>query len=367
LANGNYVVGSAYWNNDATSYAGAATWCNGSVVTSAIVSVANSLVGSHSGDQVGGRVTALSNGNYAVASSLWSNGTPLGSYGAVTWGNGVGGTIGTVSSANSLVGTTEGDYVGYSVVALGNGHYVVATPFWNNGVASVGAVTWVDGTRPTSAVVSSANSLVGTTNGDEVGRGITALSDGNYIVASPAWNNGIADGKFGAVTWADGTHASADTVSAANSLIGTTPGDRVGSAGVASLGNGNFVVASPYWNNGIAGSGFGAVTWGNAFNGTVGVVSASTSLIGDNVFKRVGYGGIAAYSDGNYAVSSPQAVTLASGAFRIKGTIQPWNSVIPGGAHDYDAVRQRLVVGRPSDNIVSLFTMDQIFAGDFDP
>jgi hypothetical protein len=41
--------------------------------------------------------------------------------------------------------------------------------------------------------------------------------------------------------------------------------------------------------------------------------------------------------------------------------------VIPGGAHDYDAVRQRLVVGRPSDNIVSLFTMDQIFAGDFDP
>jgi hypothetical protein len=34
---------------------------------------------------------------------------------------------------------------------------------------------------------------------------------------------------------------------------------------------------------------------------------------------------------------------------------------------DYDAARHRLIVGRPSENTVSLFTMDQLFADDFEP
>jgi len=38
-----------------------------------------------------------------------------------------------------------------------------------------------------------------------------------------------------------------------------------------------------------------------------------------------------------------------------------------GNVASYDATRHRLGVGRPAENIVSLFTMDQIFAGDFDP
>jgi hypothetical protein len=32
----------------------------------------------------------------------------------------------------------------------------------------------------------------------------------------------------------------------------------------------------------------------------------------------------------------------------------------------YDASRKRLAVGRPADNIVSLFTMDQIFASGYE-
>lgn len=368
LSNGHYVVASSSWNNGPKSYAGAVTWCNGSAMTSGIVSAANSLIGSHARDAIGSHITALSNGNYAVASSVWNNGVPLSSYGAVTWGNGVTGTIGTVSTANSLVGTSADDYVGYSVVALSNGNYVVATPFWSNGVASVGAVTWVDGSQPTSDVVSNANSLVGTTDGDWVGyRGVTALSDGNYVIASPSWSNGIADGKFGAVTWANGTRASAGTISLANSLVGSTPGDKVGSEGAAALGDGNFAIASPYWNNGIAGSSVGAVTWGRPGSGTSGAISASASLVGVAAFDGVGYRGITAFTDGNYAVSSPLAITLANGRFRLKGTIQAWNSVIPGGSFDYDAVRHRLIVGRSTENIVSLFTMDQIFADDFDP
>ena len=41
------------------------------------------------------------------------------------------------------------------------------------------------------AAVSTANSLVGTTANDSVGiRGVTAPSNGNYLVASPHFDNG---------------------------------------------------------------------------------------------------------------------------------------------------------------------------------
>ena len=47
-----------------------------------------------------GGVTALSNGNYVVASPNWNA-----QEGAATWGNGMTGTTGTVSAGNSLVGS----------------------------------------------------------------------------------------------------------------------------------------------------------------------------------------------------------------------------------------------------------------------
>lgn len=52
--------------------------------------------------------------------------------------------------------------------------------------------------------------------------------------------------------------------------------------------------------------------------------------------------------------------------------LQPWNSVqaaAPGGGglitYAYDAARHQLAVGRPAENIVSLFTSDQVFANNF--
>ncbi|WP_206741993.1 hypothetical protein, partial [Hyphomonas beringensis] len=60
-------------------------------------------VGSTANDQVGGGVvTALTNGNYVVASAGWANGSEARA-GAVTWGNGDGGTFGAVDDTNSLV------------------------------------------------------------------------------------------------------------------------------------------------------------------------------------------------------------------------------------------------------------------------
>ena len=58
--------------------------------------------------------------------------------GAVTWGNGTSGTTGVVSAANSLVGSTAddqvgGDYWDGGVIMLTNGNYVVSIPQWDNG------------------------------------------------------------------------------------------------------------------------------------------------------------------------------------------------------------------------------------------
>src|SRR5262249_25941184 len=170
-------------------------------------------------------LTVLSNGNYVVTSPLWDNGTATDA-GAVTWGSGTTGIVGVVSSANSLVGSSTMDGVGtgtdgdLGVRALSNGNYVVASPFWDNGTAiDAGAVTWGSGTTGVSGLISSTNSLVGSSPGDAVGYhtfynpifdeadfvfGLTVLSNGNYVVTSPQWDNGAA-ADAGAVTWGSGS------------------------------------------------------------------------------------------------------------------------------------------------------------------
>ena len=45
--------------------------------------------------------------------------------------------------------------------------------------------------------MSAANSLVGSTANDKVGNfGVTALTNGNYVVASPTWQNGLSFGRW---------------------------------------------------------------------------------------------------------------------------------------------------------------------------
>jgi hypothetical protein len=208
LSNGNVVV---YNPNDSFggANAGAVYLFNG--LTGALI---GSLVGGSSNDRVGSSlVTPLSNGNYLVQTPNWN-----GNRGAVTWANGSTGVSGAVSSANSLVGSSPNDRVGFSGVGgFSNGNYLVITPNWNG---DRGAVTWGNGSTGVSGAVSDANSLVGSSPGDQVG-GVTPLSNGNYLVLSPNWN-----GNRGAVTWADGatgqTLDGQGVVTAQNSLVGRT-------------------------------------------------------------------------------------------------------------------------------------------------
>ncbi|MDR3388332.1 MAG: hypothetical protein P4L92_14885 [Rudaea sp.] len=378
LSNGNYVVASIYWHY----YFGAATWGNGSSGITGPVTASNSLVGTTADDYVGDGVIALSNGNYVVVSWDWNNGASGNHYGAATWGNGSTGIAGPVTVSNSLFGTTANDYVGNGGnVALRNGDYVIASHTWNN---YFGAATWGNGSTGITGPVTTSNSLVGTTTGDDVGDSVTALTNGNYVVFSPDWNNGIANSNVGAATWGNGNSGITGPVTVSNSLYGTTAGDNVGLGPPTGLSNGalddgNYVVISSNWNDNVASSHVGAATWGNGMSGIAGPVAAGNSLVGTAAGDQVSRYGPFPMSDGNYVLATDTwsgnrgAITLGNGTFRLKGTIQAWNSVLGtaanGGAlmsHAYDPGHQVLIVGRPADNIVSLFTMDQIFADNFE-
>lgn len=392
LASGNVLVRTHTWHNPNTNAdnAGAVTWLNGATGKLAdgsaggLISASNSLVGDVANSSVGNyNLLYLGNGNVVIRSSQWNN-----SAGAVTWMDGATGALsdgtswGVISAANSLTGSTASDSVGSDGVTEVTDYasfwnYVVRSSNWRNGAeAYAGAITWVNGatgkTSNNSGVISSANSLVGSTAGDYVGQGSMLVSASGYAVfASSSWSGGK-----GAVTWMDTATgalaggATDGTISGANSLVGSTStlmappytsGDQIGSGGISEITDdstfSNYVVLSPGWNNGAVASA-GAVTFNNGATGMVGVVSAANSLVGDAASDRVGSGGISTVSDGvnfwNYLVRSPDwrsaggyltgmgAVTwmdgqtgaLATGAYG--GAVGPVNSLV--GSHSGDMI-----------------------------
>jgi hypothetical protein len=395
LTNGNYVVSSPFWDDPGSlaTDVGAATLCFGSG-TVGVVQSSNSLVGSSTDDHVGLSVTRLTNGNYVVGSKEWDLASlSAGDAGAVTWrdGNTSNGTLGAVvDQSNSLIGRSGGDLVGAGVFPLTNGNYVVSSPTWDNWnmpmVTDAGAVTWGSGSGPTTGVVSQNNSLIGVTAGDNVGggsgSGVVPLTNGTYVVASPLWDNPIsATADVGAVTWCTGTAPTVTTVSLGNSLVGTTANDRVAGSnfgphtGVVALTNGNYVVASPYWNSvAPATADVGAVTWCNGGTGRIGTVSPSNSLIGTTTGDSVGFGtlfgskAITPLINGNYVVASSSwnspsvqfagAITWGNGASGTTGTVSSTNSLVGGFIGD---LNEALVTPLANGNyVVSMNTWDSV-------
>lgn len=338
------------------SDAGAVTWCDGSTPIVGLVSAANSLTGTNTNDRVGEQVFPLTNGHYVVASRQWDN-AGFTNAGAVTWRDGTSPSATVVSATNSLVGIRSDHQVGgRALIALENGHYVVSVSGLDaaSSANNFGAVIWADGAAGITGPVSASIGLVGSAAGDEVGRGLFGLSNGNYVVTSSLWTNSTST-QAGAVTWRDGSSANSAVVSAANSLVGTATTDQVGNFGVVELSNGNYVVQSAYWNNGGA-IRAGAVTWSSGPTGPVGPVTAANSLVGMAAEDRIGEGGgVVALSDGNYVVVSPNwdnnsvadigAVTWGSGNGGLVGTIGPMNSLV--GSTEGDRVGNQHAFGVP--------------------
>lgn len=363
LNTGNCVIASRYWTNTT----GAVTWLNGSTSTSGVVSSLNSLVGNAIGDNVGNTVTPLPNGNYVIQSPFWDNGA-ITNVGAVTLGNGIGGTIGTINSSNSLIGNAINDAVGdvNPLTILSNGNYVVGSKTWKNGaVAGAGAATWCSATTPTVGFISASNSIVGDKYFDQVGTKTTALSNGNYVVYSLLWTNGQ-----GAATWGNGATGTACVVSSSNSLIGSTAGDRVGKQ-IIPLSNGNYLVGSDLWDNGtIVDAGFYA--WGNGLSGVSGIVSSSNALVGNSTADQVSSLAAIALPNGNYIVHSQLwnngtildggACTVGNGATGTNGRINSCNSVLGNLAYSgnsmsygYNSIYNYYLIGKLNENKVSIF------------
>jgi hypothetical protein len=379
LPGGHYVVVSPGWDDGLGDFGrnrGAVTFCDGRAPCVGAVTAANSLIGEEGSpipsEQTragSGGVTALADGSYAVSSPDWDDrpspaASPRVDAGAVTWCSGTTGCVGTVvTRVNSLVGGTANDRVG-TVVALAAGGYAVASPGWDGAAADTGAVTWCGGPTGCTGVVSAANSLVGARAGDRIGT-VVPLANGHFVVASPDWDDGTR-ADAGAVTWCSGTAGCPATVSAAGSLVGATAGDRVGTA--VALAGGGFVVASTGWDDGTRANA-GAVTWCAGDAPCLGPISSGNSLVGTTAGD--GVGAVTALDGGDYVVRSTAwddgalvdvgAVTFGDGGSGTVGPITSANSVVgtairggPGTNFAFDEVNRRLVVSRPSSNLVTL-------------
>jgi Repeat of unknown function (DUF5650)/Secretion system C-terminal sorting domain len=325
LDNGNFVVVDPNFSSGGLFNIGAVHLYNG--VTYALIS---SITGSASGDAVGNRgIIKLTNGNFVIWSRSWG-----GNKGAVTLVNATTGLSGVVSNSNSIVGNTTGDVIGdknfgNGIFPLPNGNFVVVSTFWQSGGnTNVGAVTWGSGTSNTGVVVGSSNSVVGSNGNDNVGNdGIFPITNGNYVVVSSSWSS-----SKGAVTWCNGTSATAGIVSNTNSLVGSNNNDQVGIGqgasfpGITVLANSNYVVSSAKWNNNN-----GAATWCNGTTGKSGVISSTNSLVGSAAgdFARLE---IKPLANGHYLVvnswwnTQTGAVTWCNGTTGLNAVISTTNS-----------------------------------------
>ena len=183
----------------------------------------------------------------------------------------------------NIVGPAGSIQFGTQVVTLPNGNFVVTDPNYNapGQIANTGRVYLYNGT--TLALI---NTMTGSTADDGIGSGgITVLANGNYVVSSPGWNGGA-----GAVTQCNSTTGCPATITAANSLVGSTANDAIGS-NITALPNGNYVTNSQFWDNGAI-TDVGAVTFCNGTTGCTGAVTATNSLVGSTANDSVGNAGI---------------------------------------------------------------------------
>lgn len=358
------VVSSPSWDNGDTVNVGAVTWLAGPEIVGP-VSPANSLVGTSTDDRVGAPDTlttlnlpvVLANGHYVVGSPSWDApgfGGPIADAGAVTWVNGNTGRVGPINSSNSLIGTRFNQRIGAEVQALTNGHYVVASPRYNylrgdfSNCAECGMAFRADGTQPITGFENQIPKLVGATDGDRVGRSVTPLRNGNYVVSSPSWDLGggaltIVDA--GALTWQSGTTSNDAIVNFSNSLHGNSSGDFEANRSIIPLADGNWVACAPGLDlPGVPNA--GAASWRSGSEPSSGPINASNALVGSTADDRVcsWVTALEGPSAGGYVVHSERwdrgamidagALSHALPGAPLFGPISTTNSLVGSSAND---------------------------------
>lgn len=397
------VIGAPRWDRGNLVDAGAARWLAADGSNVGEITEANALVGRLAGSAVGGTVFSMGATDWLVFSS-WREGGVFDS-GAITHVAGAGPFVGEVSASNSLYGASPADQIGSggfvrlpngallvlspahdgpgegdsgaitrfdprvvrtgpigpgnsllgrsldrlgsagSVTVLPDGHIVITVPDANrNPAVQVGAVAYRRSDLPLTGWLEPSNALYGNVELDRVGSGgIRVLADGSYLVLSP--NADIGDlADAGAATIGPVGVGVAGLVSAANSRVGRSAGDRVGSAGATPLVNGGAVVLSPQWrsDSGVAGAGAATLMRSSA---EVGAIDATNSLVGATAGDFAN-ASTAALANGHYVVVTPawngapdfrSAVTWADGADGATGLISAARSIV-GSAADFNSL-----------------------------
>lgn len=359
LPNGNLVVIDPYFDlEDGTQNAGA-VWIyrpDGSLLSRLTGAFAGDLLGNEEATRTGSKVWLLSGSRFLVR-SRWNNRA-----GSVTFIDGDVGLNGVVSASNSLVGASPDDTIGTrlandGITVLPGGNYVVNSPEWDApGVVNAGAVTFGSGTTGVSGVVSAANSLVGSRANDFVGEQVVALTNGNYVVASPRWDRVVNEAVLlnaSAVTWSSATNPVVGPVSETNSLVtDNSPGAFSPLISITPLSQGNYVIGMPSWRNVLLSlANVGAVRWASGTVSVTGVLAADNAVTGSAAEDQVGQT-IVALADGNYVIASRKvngnrgAVRWASGTAPALGTLDASNSLV--GATASDSVSSGGVQALPS-------------------
>ncbi|MFN5434920.1 MAG: hypothetical protein ACK5ES_10185, partial [Planctomyces sp.] len=117
--------------------------------------------------------------------------------------------------------------------------------------------------------------------GNAFGSSVLVLSSGNVVVTSPNDDAGGTDA--GAVYLFNGM-----TGALISTLRGSSANDQIGSTGLTALTNGNYVVRSSNWDSGTI-TNVGAVTWGNGTTGISGIVSSSNSIVGQTANQGINW------------------------------------------------------------------------------
>ncbi|MFQ3229889.1 WD40 repeat domain-containing protein [Reinekea sp.] len=286
LPNGHYVIASRRDDENGVVDAGSVRLVNGSTGEQ----IGNALVGNVEGDAIGASgVTALPNSNYVVASSSDDENGVVNAGSVRLFDGSTGEQIG-----NAISGDVENDYLGASgVTALPNGNYVVASRYDDeNGVVDAGSVRLVNG----STGIQIGSTLAGDTEDDYLGfSDIIALPNNHYVIASAYEDeNGIVNA--GTVRLVDGNTG----LQIGSALAGDVTDDRFGFGGVTLLSNGHYVIASTEYDdeNGITDAGSVRLVDGDS-----GLQIGST-LAGDDDFDNLGFSGITALPNGNYVIAS---------------------------------------------------------------
>ena len=310
LTDSNFLVGSTSWDRLASRVnTGALVWCDGQTGCAGVVSESNALFGLSTNDGVGNAV-ALPNGGYVATAREWDGPTDLNA-GIAAACETPGGCTGPIRNLNNVQGSRPNDRVGSNVEVLPNGSYVIISPSWG---ATAGAVTFcLSGAACAGIVPSSANSLVGARQNDFVGSfGVTPLANGNYVVQSPQWQNSTTEDR-GAATFCSGTLGCVGDVSTTNSLFGESSSSQVGRE-ILALPNGNYAVVSPGWEPANTTFNSGAVTFCDGTTGCIGPVTTANSLTGQEVNARIGEFSNRVLPNGNFLIYSPNA-NFGGGAY----------------------------------------------------